>query len=604
MARIAVSILGAGVLVLAPFGAWATQSDSGANPGAEKPEQVMNQPASGVEKISEFGVYRGYSVERYPEQIKTSFYLPLRDGVRLAVDLYQPGSDGKPAAGRFPVVWHHTLDRRAVTDPAVNAAYAAALLTKYGYVVAYVERRGLGASFGERRGYNDRIEAQDAYEVNAWLARQPWSTGKVGMVGCSNTGVAGMHAITTRPPHLLAAFLGCFAWDTYDWTLRGGIFAQWGTGVQRTVADDLKSKPVDGDAAKVLLLQAAEQHQKNTNLSDLWHGIPYRDDYSPLTASRFWSEGSISSYADAMRQSGVALYITGGWRDDLRRDAWVTFNNWTPGKRHIVIGPWIHCRNPDFDLFAEMHRFFDFYLKDVDNGFAHDAPIHYFTVNAAPGKEWRESNSWPPPDTKQTPLHLTARASLGAAASGGATTLRVRYDVSCPAGFDPALQSGPYAQPCPVGEAGAHFVSAPLKADTEMTGHPRADLWISADATDANVFVYLEDMAVDGTVTAITDGRQRASLRKVLAPPWDLMGLPWRRSYREDVEPLVPGTPVRVQMDLLPLSYVFRKGHRIRVSVTGADYRERDRVMTDPAPTLTILDSKQYPSIVTLPMRP
>ncbi len=558
--------------------------------------------APAPDKVSEFGVYRGYSAERFPEQIKTSFYLPMRDGVRLAVDLYRPGSGGKPADGRFPVVWQHALDRRSVTDPAINAAYAAPEITKYGYVVAYVERRGLGASFGERRGYNDRIEAQDAYEVDEWLARQPWSTGKVGIVGCSNTGVAGMHAITMRPPHLLAAFLGCFAWDTYDWTLRGGIFAQWGTGVQRSVEDDLKSKPVDGDDDKVLLLQAAQEHQKNTNLAALWHGMPYRDDFSPLTASRFWSEGSIYSYADQLRQSGVALYITGGWRDDLRRDAWVTFNNWNPGKRHIVIGPWIHCRNPGFDLFAEMRRFFDFYLQDIDNGFSNDDPIHYFTVNAPADQAWRAAEVWPLPQTSMTPFHLAAKSRLSTAASGGATTFEVSYAVSCPAGFDPALQSGPFAQPCPVEQAGAHFTSAPLKSDTEITGHPTADLWVSANATDANLFVYLEDISTDGTATAITDGRQRVSLRKVFAPPWEFMGLPWRRSYREDEQLLVPGTPVRVQMDLLPISYIFKTGHRIRVSVSGADYRERDRVVSNPAPRVSIYDSKQSPSLVSLPM--
>ncbi len=554
------------------------------------------------QKVSEFGVYQGYSTERYPDQIKSSFYLPMRDGVRLAVDLYRPGVGGKPAEGRFPVVWHHTLDRRAVTDPAVNAAYAAPALTQDGYVVAYVERRGLGASFGVRRGYNDRNEAQDAYEVSEWLARQPWSSGKVGMVGCSNTGVAGMHAITMRPPHLVAAFLGCFAWDTYDWTLRGGIFAQWGTGVQRTVDDDMKSKPVDGDESKVLLRQAAEEHQGNTNLASLWRGMPYRDDFSPLTASRFWGEGSISSYADQMRASGVVLYITGGWHDDLRRDAWVTFNNWTPGRRHIVIGPWIHCRNPGFDLFAEMHRFFDFYLKDIDNGFASDEPIHYFTANAPAGHEWRSAQNWPLPQASTTEFHLAPQSSLSAAAGRGATTFQITHEVKCPAGFDPALQSGPYAQPCPVEQAGAHFLSPPLKTDTEVTGHPVADLWISADAADANVFVYLEDVAADGSVSAITDGRQRASLRKVIPPPWDALGLPWRRSYREDAEPLIAGVPVRVRLDLLPCSYIFKKGHRIRVSVTGADYRERDPNESPPAKALTILDSKQNPSLISLPI--
>jgi len=564
---------------------------------------IGGSQAGAADKISAFGIYQGYSQQAFPDQIKSSFYLPMRDGVRLAVDLYRPGINGKAAEGKFPVVWHHTFDRHYVGVAATSAVAATPDLTKYGYVVALVERRGLGASFGERRGYNDRIEAEDAYEVNEWLARQPWSTGKVGIVGCSNTGAAAMHAITIRPPHLVAAFVGCFAWDTYDWTLRGGIFAQWGTGVQRTVEEDMKAKPVDGDESKTLLAQAAQEHQKSTNLAAMWRGLPYRDDFSPLTASRFWSEGSIASYADEMRQSGVVLYITGGWRDDLRKDGLVTFANWTPGKRHIIIGPWTHCRNDGFDLFAEMHRFFDFYLQGIDNGFANDPPIHFFTVNAPAGKEWQASDVWPPRGVQETKLNLAGKPRLSDTPSGKSTLLQVRYEVTCAAGFDPALQAGPYAQPCPVEQAGAHFLSTPLKTDAEVTGHPIADLWISADATDVNLFVYLEDVAPDGSITAITDGRQRASLRKTAQPPWDNLGLPWHPSRRDDVEPLVPLTAVRVQIALFPVSYLFKAGHRIRVSLTGADYRERDRQAANPAPIITINDSKANSSVIVLPMR-
>ena len=84
------------------------------------------------------------------------------------------------------------------------------------------------------------------------------------------------------------------------------------------------------------------------------------------------------------------------------------------------------------------------------------------------------------------------------------------------------------------------------------------------------------------------------------------MGLPWRRSNRADAEPLVPGTPVRVRLDLLPVSYVFKAGHRLRVSVTGADYRERDRERdpAHPAVHLTLHDTPEQPSTITLPLIP
>src|SRR5690606_1629981 len=102
-------------------------------------------------------------------------------------------------------------------------------LAHHGYVVVQVARRGLGQSFGVRRGYHDRNEAQDAYEITQWLAEQPWSDGRVGVYGCSNSGDAALHVMSVRPPALKAVFAGCFSWHKYDAFRRGGIFAQWGT---------------------------------------------------------------------------------------------------------------------------------------------------------------------------------------------------------------------------------------------------------------------------------------------------------------------------------------------------------------------------------------
>src|SRR5205814_637751 len=108
----------------------------------------------------------------------------------------------------------------------------------------------------------------------------------------------------------------------------------------------------------------------------------------------------------------------------------------------------------------------------------------------------------------------------------------------------------------------ASFTGAVLARSTRIAGHPVISLWVSADALDANLFAYLEDVAPDGTVTAITDGRQKATLRKLDEAPWKMLGLPWHRSFREDAQPLRPGEAVELRFDLLPVSYVFGKGHR------------------------------------------
>jgi hypothetical protein len=182
----------------------------------------------------------------------------------------------------------------------------------------------------------------------------------------------------------------------------------------------------------------------------------------------------------------------------------------------------------------------------------------------------------------------------------------VSYQVDCnpPAPSGKSAPLSPFSQPCVPKDAGLHFATPPLKADIEVTGHPVADLWVSAAATDANLFVYLEDVAPDGKVTAISDGRLRASLRRLNEPPYEILGLPWHRAYSEDVEPLVPGTPVQLQMDLFPVSYIYRAGHRIQLTVAGADYRERGRIESSPPPQITVHHSKARPSSIRLPIIP
>jgi putative CocE/NonD family hydrolase len=565
-----------------------------------------------------FGQYR--PAAPYSEAVTASQYLPMRDGVRLAVSVTRPARGGAPVEGRFPIIWQHGLAieaagplaphaEQASPGPAQLPGYRAVSSLVYdGYVIVQVARRGQGSSFGKRRGYNDRTEAYDAYEVIDWLAAQPWSTGAIGIYGCSNTGDASMHAVTAGNAHLKAAWAGCFSWEKYDAFLRGGIFANWGTGPERTLEQDLANTPVQGDEAKVLLRQAAEDHQGATVLADMWRAMPFRDDYAPGVGSRFWYEGSVASYMPQINASGTAIYIQGGWFDDLREQGLVTYANLIHDK-HILIGPWGHCRNDDFDLLSEMRRFFDQHLKGIDTGIPNQEPIHYFTINAPAGREWRASPNWPVVGTRPTAYYLSGHSPAGGdlqlrspVGAGARSTFAVRYDVDCPTLVkrpDGLLTGAP---PCPVVFAGPHFFTPALKADTEITGDPVADLWVSSSASDGNFFIYLEDVAPDGKVVPVTDGRLKASLRKLDKPRYDVLGLPWHRSDRQDAEPLTPGRPARLVFNLLPTSYVFKAGHRIQISVAGADYRERDRSPVSPAPVVTLYDTPANPSFVALPI--
>ena len=540
---------------------------------------------------------------------RQSIYIPMSDGTRLAADIFRPSLGGKPVAGSFPVVLHHLAARppkgSALDDYRSLRPTAQFLqLAGYGYVYVAVERRGMGASFGVRRGYHDRNEARDARELTEWAAAQAWSNGKVGVHGCSNTGDAAMHFLTNASPKLKAVFAGCFNWDKYSGGLRGGILANWGTGPQSSFEQDMKATPVDGDDERVLLRQAALQHQANTPLLDLWAGMPYRDSVSPLTQSAFWQEGSIGTYLEQVRASRVPVYVQGGWLDDFRGQGPITYANLTQ-PRKLLIGPWGHCEYDGFDIYAEALRFFDYWLKDIKNGVMEEPPIHYYTMNAPAGSEWRSAEQWPPPSAtvvsyffKKDPdgsqrSHLLDRQAPQA--GPGKLSFTVDYAVACSKGTG----LGPT---CPQDDKGLTFTTARLTEDMELTGFPIVSLWASFSQADGPIFAYLEDLAPDNSIAMVSEGRLKASLRALSPAPYAYLGLPWHSYAQADARPLSPGLPENLVFDLLPISYVFKSGHRLRMTITGADPREKLRKEFAPAPRWSIHVGAAFPTKIDLPV--
>lgn len=560
---------------------------------------LLCSAASAGRAAGGFGDYR--PTREFTEHLSHSFYLPMRDGVRLAMRIDRPASHGIPVEGRFPVIWQAGLSITERRAPASATGSPGLIdvpsLTDYGYIIVQVARRGNGQSFGSRRGYNDRTEAEDAYEITEWLAAQPWSNGLIGVYGCSNTGDAAMHAVSIRPPHLKAAFAGCFSWSKFDAMHRGGIYAQWGTGPERSLAQDIAIEPVEADADRVLLRQAAEEHQHSTNLYELWRGMPYRDSWSPLVHSRFWAEGSIASYAGELRASGVAVYIEGGWHDELRDQGLIALLN-LPRSR-ILIGPWKHCQNGGFELLEEIHRFFDTYLKGTDTGMATEPRVHYYTMSGAGGGAWHTASTWPAAGIRDARWYFSDSSSLSSASPERPVHqgFQVTTKVSCPGGG-----IGPFMQPCHLPGQGTSSASAPLTEPLEVTGNPIVTLHIAAEGRDANVFAYLEDVAPDGQVQVITEGRLKASLRAVSLPPFRVPGTPWHRSYAADARPLEPGQPVTLHFDLMPTSYSVPRGHRIQLTITGTDYRERNRDPKESGMRIDVSSTPDSPSYVDLPI--
>ncbi|RZL94760.1 MAG: CocE/NonD family hydrolase [Variovorax sp.] len=467
--------------------------------------------APAEQRVSAPGEHTGHSPRLYDRWVRSSVYVPVRDGTRLAADVYRPAdTDGRPVDRAYPVLWMHTPYQRAVrgTDGAVQLSGDTFMpsreLVLHGYVVAIVDTRGKGASFGTRRGMQDRTEARDAYDMTEWLARQPWSSGQVGMMGCSYVGDAQNNAASLTPPSLKAIFPGASSFNRYDFVSRGGLTAQFHT--RREDLRDLGAGtlPVDADPQGMELAEARKGHLKNTAMASIWKDIPFRDDRSPELQSRFWEETSLSTYRNAVEMAGPVMYRWTGWADEFSAEQFIARANLANVVK-LLIGPEGHCRSEQFNLFAEHLRFFDRYLKGIDNGIDREPAIHYYTYNAAPGHEWRSTDRWPLPGTRRE-RHFLAAGGLATTPPGEATTASFTVDPSVIANDGKTL----LWPPSQFGR-GLSFVTAPFEQDVQLTGHPVVSIWLSSTATDGDLFAYLEEVHPDGASALRCQGRPSVS---------------------------------------------------------------------------------------------
>ncbi len=213
-------------------------------------------------------------------------------------------------------------------------------------------------------------------------------------------------------------------------------------------------------------------------------------------------------------------------------------------------------------------------------------PVYYYTYNAPAGSEWRSAKRWPLPDEKRIKYYL-GKGTLSTVAptqAGQRDETTVAYDVTA----DNMTSKG------------LVYETAPLGADVQVTGHPTVNLWVSSTASDGDFVATIQDVAPDGTAKSYNvHGRLRASMRKLHKAPYNNLGLPWHRCYGKDVTPLVPGKPVELEFELLPISMVFKAGHRIRLVINFAD---QTTPRLDPPPKVTIYRDLKHKSYVTLPI--
>lgn len=514
---------------------------------------------------------------------KQTYRVAMRDGVRLATDVYLP-----PGEGPFPVVLARTPYNK---DGAQGLAQS---FVSRGYALVVQDTRGRYASEGENRAFeaDGWVDGkQDGYDTVEWVAQQPWCNGKVGTWGGSALGITQYLMAGTAPRNLVCQYVVVGTANVFQTAYRGGVFHK------ALVEDWLRITKFDSSQLKTWIAHSTED--------DYWQA---RD-----LAAR-WGKVNVP-----------AVHV-GGWYDIFTQgtiDAFLGYQTrggpGARGKQKLIMGPWTHGVNqrkagqitfppnataPPND-FGDQWRWYERWLKGVDNRIDREPAIAYYVMGDttdpnAPGNVWRTTNTWPPP-SKATPYYLHTDRTLSTKKPEGEKFLEYTYDPKNPVpttgGNHLTLPAGPMDQNVVETRPDVLvFTSAPLEKPLEVTGRVRVRLWVSSDAPDTDFTARLCDVYPDGRSMNICDG---------------ILRMRFRKSFRRP-ELMQPGKVYPIEIDLWSTSILFNKGHRLRVQVsssnapaydpnpnTGEPFRASDR--TQVARNRVYLDSRR-PSHILLPI--
>ena len=472
----------------------------------------------------------------------------MHDGVTLAVTLYMPR--GAPRDARFPVLLSY-LPYRKDDDEAQSDYGLFSYFARRGFVGAAVDIRGFGNSGGAppEREYSAEEQA-DGEEVIAWLARQPWSNGKVGMLGISWGGFNSMQTAMRNPP-ALKAILAVDATEklfTEDVHYIDGIFHVDEFELTMDLDQGRSGAPGYTLAKSVI---GPRMNSKPWSLTYLEH---QRD-------GAFWEspERHLSSIH-------VPCFLIGGLHDGYR-DSIPRMLEQVSAPVKAWIGPWNHAWPDDSDygpLYGwreQAVRWFDYWLKGRDTGVLSDPKvIIYLQHGYPPGPQdqtvpgvWRAESGWPPRGSWRERLYLQPDHALrGQASASGRDELRYVPSAGAETGIFWWGELHPDQRP--LDAYSLVYDTEPLGQDTAIMGLPHVMLRAAASAPMADWFARLEDVAPDGRVTLVTGAGLNGAQRDSMAQP----------------QYLVPGKLYELSFDLHLASYVFPKGHRIRLAISNA----------------------------------
>lgn len=545
---------------------------------------------------------------RHRTRIDDDVYVTMRDGVRVALRIYRP--DGP---GRFPALFAASPYQYDTDD----LPHSPLFLTRetgpikwyvehHGYAYVRADTRGSGKSEGVY-GLLDKAEQDDLYEVIEWIARQDWCNGNVGGIGQSYYAWTQWFMGILNPPHLkcIAPYDG--AVDLYRGVVyHGGIpclfLPNWYQSLRTANLHRAANLPGGADMTM-----------------DIGHEMARHQTYDA-----WWRERSPS---ERLGEIKVPTFTIGHWGKQglhLRGNVLAYEEIKAPVKLDVTGARDVFEAHDQFEQveYHERHLlpFYDRYLKGAANGWERRAPVRLYQYGA---EAWRDEREWPLKRARPTEFHLSARKSNSVTSlndgslaekvpgrSGGATSYRYP---------DPRWKIGTVAfgpnGPDPVARV-LTFTTAPLDADLDVIGPIVLELYLSSDRIDTDVIVKVSDQHPQDA-GARKEGRQPAS--KVVAKGWlraahrekdATRSKPYRPFYTHaNPQPLVPGEVYKLEIEVMPCAYRFRKGHRIRLEIANGDSPLTDAIFSHhyghhKVGRDTIHHSQKYPSRLLLPVVP
>ncbi len=526
-------------------------------------------------------------VERLPRKVREieNLFIPLGDGTRLAARVWLPDdAERQPVPAILEYIPYRKRDFMRLRDEPMHRYYAG-----HGYAAVRVDLRGTGDSDGVLQDEYLPREQEDAVEVIAWLATQPWCNGKVGMTGISWGGFNSLQVAARRPPALGAIISLCASDDRYadDAHYMGGCLLNenqiWGT-----VLFGLNALPPDpaivGERWREMWRQRLDA---NHPFPAHWLRHQRRDAY--------WRQGSV---CEDFARIECPVYAIGGWADGYS-NAVPRLLEGLSAPRKGLIGPWSHnfphdgIPGPAIGYLQEALRWWDYWLKGVDSGIMDEPMLRVWMQDYASPEpfhtrrdgRWIAEDSWPSPRIVARRWYLTGNGALADNPAGPAT-------ISLCSPQTTGLGGGTWCGFGSEGEAPLDqriddgrsliFDTPALEAELEILGVPEVRLKLSSDQPVALIAVRLNDVAPDGSSARISFG---------------ILNLTHRADHAQ-AEPLQPGESVDIRVELNAIAHRFETGHQIRVAISTSYWP-----MVWPAPVAATLEVETRDSSLLLPLR-